>query len=83
MSSEDLNRIHERLSELGADMREVKTDLRHHIKRTEQNETALALLRAEVAPLKVHVAAWGGVGKALTVLGALGGLLFGALKVWG
>lgn len=83
MSSEDLNRIHERLSELGADMREVKTDLRHHIKRTEQNEAALGLLRAEVSPLKVHVAAWGGVGKALAVLGTLGGLLFGAMKVWG
>jgi hypothetical protein len=72
-----------RLDAISGDLREVKADLRHHIRRTELNEESLTLLRSEVEPLKTHVAMWGGAGKLLAVLVALAGLGFTAMKVWG
>ena len=63
------------LLQMQQDIREIKVDLRHHIYRTDLLEEAQTDLTKRVTPLEHHVAAWGGVGKALVVVGAIAALL--------
>lgn len=49
----------------------------------ERHEQRSTQLEARVFPIERHVAMWGGVGKGLTVLAALGTLLALVLRVLG
>lgn len=57
--------------------------LEEHMRRTEVAEEALIVLRADVEPLKAHVAAWAGVAKALVVAAGVVGIVGGLLKLFG
>lgn len=61
----------------------IEQQLAEHMRRTAANEQHLDMLQAEFEPIKSHVAAWGGVGKAITVLGGLAGIAAGAAKLLG
>lgn len=68
----------------------IEADLNEHMRRSLANEEAnehtrqqIDLLRQELAPLKTHVAAWGGVAKAVTIMGSLGGAAVAIAKLFG
>lgn len=65
--------------------------LQEHMRRTAANEAILAVVKetqddqrkfftTEIEPLKKHVNMWGGVGKALTVLGTLASIAAAVYK---
>jgi hypothetical protein len=78
----------EDLKEIRVDLKEIRKDLSEHMRRTDVSERrldlaeeSLGLLRAEVKPLTTAAAMWGGVGKALTLLVPLAGLVLTAWKL--
>ena len=86
---EALERIEERLDSMESIQKLHGTMLEEHVRRSLLNEEHIKIAREEhkalvaaVEPLRMHVAAWGGVSKALTVLATLSGLLFGAWKLF-
>lgn len=84
MSPDDLlKRLETKIDKVGDDLGEVKGDLREHMRRTAANEEGLALLRAEVEPLKAHVAMWLGAWKVVVVVGALAGSVVSLIKLLG
>ena len=78
-SNARLDKIAEALSRIDVTLERQAVSLEYHVKRTDAAEAAIAHLRAEVLPLKQHVALWASLGKILTTaavgLGALATLL--------
>jgi hypothetical protein len=70
-------------TEMQIDIAEIRRDIAHHIKRTDLAEENLADLRADVRPIKKHVAMIEGAFKLLGVLAVLMGLVTGYLKILG
>lgn len=80
--------LQEWLERLDARLDRVESNLGEHMRRSAAAEEAnrmtreeLSLIRAEVRPLTLHVAAWAGVAKALAIVGGLVGLAAGALQL--
>lgn len=72
MSDELLRRMDEKLDRMAETQARHGAVLEEHQRRSIANEAAVAMLRTEVEPLKLHVARWAGAGKVLAVLSALG-----------
>lgn len=77
------------LEKLDARLDRVETNLGEHMRRSAAAEEAnrltrqeLALMRSEIEPVKAHIAAWGGVAKALGILGGAAGLLAGVYNLY-
>ncbi len=78
-----LDRLDERLDESAKVQERHAVSLEEHMRRSEALEEAVAHLRTELAPIKTHVAMWGGVAKAITFVGAGAGAVVGILQVLG
>lgn len=57
--------------------------LDEHIRRTAAAEESLKHLRAEIAPLKAHVAVFGVVGKVVAGSGVVASLVYSVMKILG
>ena len=80
--NEHLAAIVIRLDAISVTLAKQAKDIEYHIARTDRLEELLAEHRAEVAPLKMHVAVSAGIAKVVAGLGALTGLVLGAVQIW-
>lgn len=85
------------LNEIKTDVRSQRDTLTHvltvlerqqaaldeHVRRSETNEKAIDVVRAELAPLKTHAAVWGALAKILAALGVLVSIAVGVVKIMG
>lgn len=85
-----LERMDSRLDRVDDSTRQIQlvqerqaASLEEHIRRTIAAEESLDLLRAEIGPLKAHVAAFGVVGKLITAGGAATGLVYAVMRILG
>jgi len=88
----DLRHVRDRMSNIDSTQVKQQVILEEHIRRTEVNERALELMRdnhssdinklnTKIEPLEKHVAMWGGVGKAVAILGVVASIVAAALKM--
>lgn len=62
----------EKIDKIMEDIAEIKVDLATHIKRTDQNEENMAMLREEFKPVKSHVTFMNNTAKVIAIVaGAL------------
>lgn len=71
------------LADIKADMRALKSDVAHHVRRTDVAEERLDAFEAELRPLRAHVVAFSTAGKLIGVTGTLVGIVLGLLKLYG
>lgn len=83
-------RMRQWMEKMDSRLERIERDLAEHMRRSLSNEEAnrmtrehLELARKELEPLKMHVAAWAGVAKAATVLGALAAAAVSIAKLLG
>lgn len=72
---QDMISLRKDLSSLAHISAKQQAILEEHIRRTEINEEALKATNARLVPIEAHVQMWSGVGKALAILAALGGII--------
>lgn len=88
----DIREVRDKISSIDSTQTRQQATLEEHIRRTEVNEKALELMKtmhyddigkvkAKIEPLERHVAMWGGVGKAIAVLGVLASIVVAVLKL--
>lgn len=78
---EKLGQISEHLGKIDVTLAKQSVVLEHHIRRSDMIEKRVEQVAAELAPIKTHVAAVGGVVKALAILGTSVGLIVGLAKI--
>lgn len=78
-----LEKIYDAVSRIDVTLARQAVTLEDHTRRSLANEEALDLIRAEMAPLKAHVALWGALGKIISVAGTLLAALVTLLKLSG
>lgn len=73
--SDTLQRIEEKLDRVAEAQARHAAILDEHQRRSLANEKIVELVRAEIDPLKKHVAAWAGAGKVLAIAGTVASVL--------
>jgi hypothetical protein len=87
-SEKKLDKIMTSIEGMSSSISDIKTEqavqgivLKEHERRSTASEENLALLRAQIKPLEDHVSFARGVGKAISILLTLGGIIAGILKL--
>jgi len=70
----------DKITNIESTLTKQQTILEEHQRRSLANEDAVALMRADLEPIKTHVAVVGAIAKAGTVLIGLAGTVVGVLK---
>jgi predicted nucleic acid-binding Zn-ribbon protein len=76
-----IDEVEEKLSSIDVTLAKQAKDLEHHIYRTELAETNIELLRAEIQPVKKHVAIMDAVFKIIGVLASVTTFIMGVIKL--
>lgn len=66
-----LPKMDSRIDKLVEDVGEIKLDLREHMSRTLQNENMIVILKADIDPIKKHVAFVKGAAWMLGIAGTI------------
>jgi hypothetical protein len=77
-----LERIDERVDSQGQTLVRVEAGYHEHHRRSLANEEMVLELKREIAPIKAHVAAFSGAGKALQLFGTIAALAVALIAVW-
>lgn len=78
-----LDRVDDRLGRIDLRQAEHHATLQEHMRRSLANEEAVQLLRAEIAPIKTHVAVVAALVKVVGLTGTLIGIATGVAKLAG
>lgn len=78
-----LAEVKKEMSEIAKIAERQQALLDEHIRRTEQNEKAIAKVGDRLAPLERHVSMWAGVGKILAAVGTILGALAALYEILG
>lgn len=82
MTPEELfKRLESKVDKIADTMVTVRLDLGEHMRRSAANEANLAMLRADFAPIKTHVAVVGAIVKGVGVVGTLIGIITALVKL--
>lgn len=87
------DKILEKLENITADIAMIKTDLKHHMYRTDLNEQNIELVRLEVReviseirqelnPVQTHVSMMHGAFKLVSIIGIIVGIAVGVYKIF-
>jgi hypothetical protein len=79
----DVSCIGEDIAAINVTIAKQQVNIEEHIRRTELAEEAIKNITGRIVPIEKYVSAWGGVGKALMVLGAISGILVALFKILG
>ncbi len=78
-----LERLDGRMDRLEAQTAENVAVLKDHTRRSEALEAAVEVVRAELDPVKTHVAVFGALMKGVGVVGTVVGIITGVAKLLG
>jgi hypothetical protein len=76
-----IDEVEEKLSSIDVTLAKQAKDLEHHIYRTELAETNIELLRAEIQPVKKHVALMDAGLKVIGILASVATFIVGLIKI--
>lgn len=78
---EKLDKVESKLSDIDVTLAKQAKDLEHHIYRTDLAETNIELLRAEMQPVKKHVALMDASLKVIGAIASIATFIVGVIRI--
>ena len=78
---EKLDKVQDKVNDISESIIKNSVILEEHQRRSIANENAVTIMRAELDPIKRHVAMWGGVFKAGAAIGGTVAVITGIIEI--